>query len=73
MQLRMRRRAGLRPPALLLAIGAVAAAPLLELHADNFDRVLSQYRFVLVHFWASCEPLPTEIQRHTHTRPLALP
>ena len=66
------RRAGVRPPALLLAIGAVAAAPLLELHADNFDRVLSQYRFVLVHFWASCEPRPEKTDAHVLIRNLAL-
>ena len=40
--------------ALPLLFVTAESRPLLELHADNFDRVLEQNAFVLVHFWASC-------------------
>ena len=44
----------------LLACGA--AEPLLNLHADNFDRVIEQHDHVVVHFWAPgvLEPLPND-------------
>ena len=36
---------------LLLPHVGLAAPELLKLHADNFDRVVSQHQYVLVHFW----------------------
>jgi hypothetical protein len=35
----------------LLAHAAIAET-LQNLHADNFDRVIEQHEYVLVHFWA---------------------
>ena len=37
---------------LLLVLSCATAEPLLNLHADNFDRVIEQHEHVVVHFWA---------------------
>lgn len=37
---------------LLILLTRGTAEPLLNLHADNFDRVIEQHDHVVVHFWA---------------------
>jgi len=52
---------------LLLVLACATAEPLLNLHADNFDRVIEQHEHVVVHFWAPgvLELLPNALLTQT--------